>query len=68
MSGKVKIFWVCGSGVMVDLRLLLEPLFFGDLRGAGYRNFFSSRRGSVLTSISKLKQNNFETFRDSETV
>ena len=31
MSGGGRIFWVCGSGVMIDLRLLLEPLFFGDL-------------------------------------
>jgi hypothetical protein len=59
MSGGGRIFLVCDSGEMVDLRLLLEPLFFGDFVSAWY-DFFSSR-GSVLASISKFKQNNFET-------
>ena len=35
MSGGVRIFLVCGSGVMVDLRLLLEPLFLGTCEVQG---------------------------------
>jgi hypothetical protein len=31
MSGGCRFSWVCYSGVIVDLRLLLEPLFFRDL-------------------------------------
>jgi hypothetical protein len=61
MSGEGRIFWVCDSGEMVDLRLRLEPLFFGDFVRCRVQKYVFSRRGSVLASISKLKQNNFET-------
>ena len=57
MSGGGRIFWVCDSGEMVDLRLLLAPYF---VRCRGQKYVFS-RRGSVLASISKLKKKNFET-------
>jgi hypothetical protein len=61
MIGGGRIFWVCGSGEMVDLRFLLEPLFFGDFVRCRVWKYVFSRRGSVLVSISKSKQNNFET-------
>ena len=62
MCGGGRIVWVCDSGEMVDLRLLLEPYFVR----CRVQKFFS-RRGSVLASISKLKKNNFETIWDRET-
>jgi hypothetical protein len=45
---------------MADLRLLLEPMFLETCEVKGTEIFFSIR-GSVLASISKLRQNNFET-------